>query len=40
MAAIIGFSGGLYGQWYSGVEVGQVAAFLGLALVGLLLAPR
>jgi hypothetical protein len=34
--AIVGFSGGLYGQWYTGGELGEVGALLGLAIVGLL----
>jgi hypothetical protein len=31
---VVGFSGGLYGQVYTGGDVGQVASFLGLALLG------
>ena len=38
--AVLGFSGGLYGQLYSGGDVTQVGALLGLAFVGYLLAPR
>lgn len=37
--AIVGFSGGAYGQWFSGGDLGQVAAFLGLAVVAYLTAP-
>ena len=32
--AVVGFSGGLYGQWYTGGEMGQVGAMLCLAVVG------
>jgi hypothetical protein len=39
VAAIVGFSGGIYGQLYSGGDIGQVSAMLGLALLGLLFAP-
>lgn len=35
--AVIGFSGGLYGQLYNGDEVTQVATFLGLSIAGLVL---
>jgi hypothetical protein len=35
--AVVGFSGGLYGQWYTGGELEQVGAFLGLAALGLVL---
>lgn len=38
VAAVVGFSGGLYGQWYSGGDLGQVGGLLCLAIVGLLLA--
>jgi hypothetical protein len=38
--AVVGFSGGLYGQLYSGSEVGQVGAMLGMAVAGLVCAPR
>ncbi|KAF2794775.1 hypothetical protein K505DRAFT_416913 [Melanomma pulvis-pyrius CBS 109.77] len=35
--AVIGFSGGLYGQVYTSGDVGQVAGFLGLACLGSIL---
>ena len=37
--AVVGFCGGLYGQLYSGGDIRQVAAMLGVALVGLIFAP-
>lgn len=37
--AVVGFGGGLYGQWFSNEDINQVAAFLGLAVLGYLTAP-
>jgi hypothetical protein len=39
ITAVIGFSGGLYGQVSAGEDVTQVAALLGIAMVGLLCSP-
>lgn len=39
VAAVIGFSGGLYGQIHAGGDIGQVSGLLGLAVVGFLLSP-
>ncbi|KAK4555132.1 hypothetical protein LTR86_007898 [Recurvomyces mirabilis] len=36
LTAVVGFGGGLYGQISTGKDITQVAAFLGLAVVGLL----
>ncbi len=38
--AVLGFSGGLYGQLYAGDDIGQVGALLFLAVVGLVLRMR
>lgn len=35
VVAVIGFSGGLYGQLYNKDDLSQVGLFLGLALAGL-----
>lgn len=40
ITAIFGFAGGLYGQYYSCGDLSQVGGLLGLAVLGLLLAPR
>lgn len=37
---VVGFGGGLYGQWYLGKDLGQVSAFLALATLGSLTAPN
>ena len=34
--AVVGFTGGLYGQWFSGSDVVQVSVLLSLALLGYL----
>ena len=39
LIAVIGFSGGLYGQVYTGEDVTQVAVLLGVTIVGLLFSP-
>ncbi|KAH8651417.1 hypothetical protein BX600DRAFT_473528 [Xylariales sp. PMI_506] len=38
--AVIGFSGGLYGQLFNDDDITQVATFLGLSLAGFLLYPK
>jgi hypothetical protein len=35
--AAVGFAGGLYGQWYTDGEIGQVGAFFALACLGVVL---
>jgi hypothetical protein len=35
--AVVGFAGGLYGQWYTEGEMGQVGAMFGMAVVGAML---
>ncbi|KAK3704251.1 hypothetical protein LTR37_013925 [Vermiconidia calcicola] len=39
-SAVVGFSGGLYGQLHAGDDVGQVGTLLLLAVVGLVLRMR
>ena len=36
--AVAGFSGGLYGQIYTGGDIAQVGSFLALACIGVILA--
>ena len=38
--AVVGFSGGLYGQTFAGEDISQVAVMLGIAVLGLVVAPR
>ena len=39
-SAVVGFSGGLYGQLYNGGEIRQVATMLGVAVVGALMGTK
>lgn len=38
--AVVGFSGGLYGQLFNNDDVAQVSLFLGLSIAGLILYPK
>lgn len=40
LLAVLGFGGGVYGQWYCGEDLGQVGAMFGFALLGFVTAPK